>query len=441
MKNSASNKQKKTIGEQKINVQVQSEPSKKTVFPKYLYIILAFIPAIIPILFYFLVINDYAVNLPYRDDYDAILKFLINFSKSSSLDKLSLLFSQHNEHRILSSRLLYFSYYELFTTINLKNVIFIGNAQLIIIFSICAYFLRKHITLYWGLPILVLSLCIFDINNYENSDWAMACVQNYGIIMFFMLSLFFYNFNDKRTLPLAILAQFICAFSSGNGILAGMSIILFNLLNKDRVKILSSSIAFVFFSSLYFYHYKSYPNPYMGKHVLDILSYFFGLAGAHFGRDYRIFIGVILYLSIPFLIFSNMKFFIKKEITPFISMLLFITLSMCSTSVFRSGGDLSIDQASYTIRYLIYPHLLAATLFCILAIRLEQVKIRIYILVCLSVLFLKGYKENYDYGEKGYIRINNRLTTVNYNYPDSNYAKKVEVEACKNGIYCIEPNR
>ena len=441
MKNTPSNKQKKVIVEQKAVVPVQSVPLPKKGYPQYLIFILAFIPAIIPILVYFLVINDYAVNLPYRDDYDAILKFLINLSKSSSLDKISLLFSQHNEHRILSSRLLYYSYYELFTTINLKNIIFIGNAQLIIIFSIFAYFLRKHIILYWGVPILVVSLCIFDINNYENTDWAMACVQNYGVIMFFMLSLLFYNFNDKRALPLAILAQFICAFSSGNGILAGLSIIFFNLLNKDKVKILCSSISFAVFSGLYFYHYISNPNPYMGKHVLDMISYFFGLAGAHFGRDYRIFIGIILYLTIPFLIFSNMKFIIKKEITPFLSMLLFITLSICSTSVFRSGGDLSIDQASYTIRYLIYPHLLAAILFCILAIRLEQVKIRIYILVCLSIVFIKGYKENYDYGEKGYIRINNRLTTVNYNYPDSNYAKKIEVEACKSGIYCIEPNR
>ena len=48
----------------------------------------------------------YDVNMPYFDDYDSVLNWLVTFSQPGSfMNKLELLFRQHNEHRIVFDRL------------------------------------------------------------------------------------------------------------------------------------------------------------------------------------------------------------------------------------------------------------------------------------------------------------------------------------------------
>ena len=412
----------------------------KPVNPRLLFF-LATLPALIPIILYYSVLSENALNIPYLDDWDAVLKFLSNFSTANFSNKLALLFSQHNEHRILSSRLLYVFYKGIFGTINFKNLIYIGNAQLIVILAVLTYFLRKQVVPYFGIPILILSFCLFDLSNYENADWAMASAQNYGVIMFFFLSLFFYSLNKSWAIYIAVLFQFICAFSSGNGVMAGLAIILFTLLNKDKNKIIVSVVSFVIFSSLYFFHYHSVPNQNIGKSAASMLEYFLGLSGAHFGRDYRTAIAVILYLAFPCLFIVNKRFAIKKDMIPFIPILFFVVASITTTSILRSGGKVSIEQGSYTIRYLIYPHLLAGLLFCLLSIRVASSKFKLVFVLVASIFFIKGYKENYAYGDSGFTRINTRLTTTRYNYPDTIEAKKIDASACKEGIYCIGDNR
>ena len=64
-----------------------------------------------PILIHLYYVCHYAVNIPLMDDYDAVLGFLNDFKKSGTADRVVLLFSQHNEHRILSSNLFYAAYY------------------------------------------------------------------------------------------------------------------------------------------------------------------------------------------------------------------------------------------------------------------------------------------------------------------------------------------
>ena len=60
---------------------------------------------IFAILLYVLTIHRLAVNQPAGDDYEAILFFLNQFSLAQPLDQLQLLVQQHNEHRIVFSRL------------------------------------------------------------------------------------------------------------------------------------------------------------------------------------------------------------------------------------------------------------------------------------------------------------------------------------------------
>lgn len=66
-------------------------------FTKYFSLTISF--AVIG--FYFYQILQYVYNFPLYDDYETILRFLIEWEKTSSLSqKFSLLFQQHNEHRV-----------------------------------------------------------------------------------------------------------------------------------------------------------------------------------------------------------------------------------------------------------------------------------------------------------------------------------------------------
>src|ERR1039458_9187098 len=90
---------------------------------KLFYFILLFLSPII----YFIYVNKYTLNIPWEDDYDAILSFLCNTKKTNGFDNLSLYLSQQNEHRILSSTIIFSLYDHIFGTINFRGLILIGN--------------------------------------------------------------------------------------------------------------------------------------------------------------------------------------------------------------------------------------------------------------------------------------------------------------------------
>jgi hypothetical protein len=114
---------------------------------------------------------------------------------------------------------------------------------------------------------------------------------------------------------------------------------------------------------------------------------------------------------------------------------------MATVALFRSGGKEGVDHDSYGSRYLIYPHLLALLCFIVVCYKLKETQYKWIILSIISIFFIKAYKSNYEYGENGFARTNYRLLNTNYYYPDSNYAKKIAIESCQKGIYCIEENR
>ena len=75
---------------------------------------------------YCLTVIRYAYNMPVGDDYDAILNFLNQYFETDWLSKLQLLFGQHNEHRILLTRLISVIDLSIFGSINFSHLIWLG---------------------------------------------------------------------------------------------------------------------------------------------------------------------------------------------------------------------------------------------------------------------------------------------------------------------------
>ncbi len=401
----------------------------------YKYLVLA-----IPCLIYFTVVFRYSVNMPAQDDYDAILVFLMNFKKATGIDKFFLLFSQHNEHRILSSRLLYVLYYYIAGAINFKDIIFIGNAQLIVLYVIIVAFIKKCLPTHWFWPALITSLCLFDLNSWETSGFAMASMQNFGIILFFAASLYSYN-KQGNWRYLGAFLQFIAIFSSGNGIVAGALLCLFTIFKRDKPGIILSVLTFIIFSSLYFLHYSVPITGHPATDPVRIIMYFLHIISSIVDyQDHKTIVlaGSAVITSLILLFPFEKKNWIKKDMLPVAFITLFLLGSMATATLFRVS--LAVEYLIPS-RYLIYPDLLVAMIAILLAYKISNKKIFHPVMILCSLVVCLVFNMSFYVGKRNMIARENQILQPGYYYPDSTHAKDVSLEACKLHIYCIEDER
>lgn len=394
---------------------------------------------LMPAVLYMVMISQYAVNIPYMDDYHAILDFLCNFKTADFSHKISLLFSQHNEHRILSSRIIYVIYYNIFGDIDFKSIIFLANLELLFIFFIAVYFIKRCLPKYWNIAAFILALGFFDINNYENGDFAMAGLQNYGVMLWFMASLFFYDMDKKWAIIPAILFQLLCIYSSGNGVLGALCIVIFNLFNRDKKKLIASLVVLLVFAPLYFVSYKFGETAHSGKKISLIVPYFLHTVGAHFSNDYGIAAALVM-LALLAVFFPVQNKRIILATVPLICIVCFLLTTLGTIAVFRQ--DMVTEHISpYSSRYFVYSHFLVGIIIVFIMTRLQTHKFILPVGIALAAVMLVVYKSNYTYGENGLKRANFFLENADYFYTDRTEAKAIADKACEEGIYCIQDER
>lgn len=373
----------------------------------------------IPAIPFFAAVCTYAVNIPLLDDYDAVLKTVIDFKKGD----WTVIFRQHNEHRLLWERLIYLGDYYLTGSINFKTIILTGDLQLLVVAGVVVYFIRQYAAKYTDLLCFLFCVCLFDLNTYEAAIWTLGSTQVYGVIMLFMLALFFWH--KKWVLP-AVIAQALCVWSSGNG-MVGVGVILVYLIaskNKKHIWICASSL--VVSVGLYFTNYTFQEH---AKFSVDkAFTYFIRQLGAHFNFEWSFVfgLGMIFFLSKTW---WNRKW--GRKGWPLDAMLYFSILSMLMTAAFRS----SMKDAQYqTSRYLIYPEMIVAIFVVLLVVKLERRKQLIAVTIAACIL-LYAYSQNYVFGQQGFIRYSERLQFTKYYYPDQPTAAKIVNEARESGIY------
>ncbi|MBS1774432.1 MAG: hypothetical protein JST82_16360 [Bacteroidetes bacterium] len=403
---------------------------------------------LIPALMLLRVVNEYALNIPYTDDYHAILQFLSDFKHANVGDKFALLFKQHNEHRLLFSRVVYVLYYWITGTVDFRVLIFMGNIAWVTAFLLLVHFMKKYIGKGWNILALILGFALFDLTNFDNSNAAMFGMQNYGIVMLFMFSLYFYDKGTKRSLWFAVLFQFIAIFSSGNGLLASLALILFNVLKKDKTQMIASIATALVFCPLYFIHYKSSADssPYID--AAKVLPFFFHMSGAHFAYlfglenpyESGVVRGVIVIALLLLVLPVTKKLQIKKEAVPFLAILFFVLASMGTASIFRSWSDF---VQAYSSRFFLYTHLLISLIMILGYMKLQDKKIQLPALIAFGLLILYNYRAGYDFGEGNFAKTYNRLTSNEYYWPmpNTDEPRKIAEQACKDNIYCIQEER
>lgn len=315
---------------------------------KFLILISIIIPCCV-IFNYFYFISNYSFNFPFFDDYDAILGFLKEYILHPELnERLKLLFSQHNEHRIVFDKLIILLQYYLLDQLNFKLFIFFGNLSLILtLFFLYKSFVFKHRFHY--IYLLPISIFFFNFRYYEISFWAMASIQNMWVISFVLLSLYFLFQKKSYSIYLSMFFAMTGTYTSANGLAVFFAGAFVLILNKDFFKNIKTILWFVFGIIMMICYFYDYEKPIGHPEIIEplisaplgFIGYIFAFLGSAF-TEYEVLaicIGVALSL---FIIYITIKKYYKEN--PIIySLIIFLLITSVLTALTRFG--FGINQA------------------------------------------------------------------------------------------------
>lgn len=329
---------------------------------------------LLPLILYLVVMLRFTCNVPRADDYDAVLNYL-NFTNT---DRWHLLFSQHNEHRIVFTRLIAEVMLYITGTINFTYLIYIGNAALFLILLILFHLFKKtNIIIVYFVPIPYI---LFSILSWENTTWAMASIQNYYVLLFSLLSLFFW---EKRLFFIIPSLGFATAatFTSGSGLFVFIVLGLWSLVdliesfiygdqNKKRLLpskkycIISFFSIIIVASIIFFIYFYNYGRSNSHLSILKVLlnpvntiSYFLIFLGSYMkSKIWAIVVGIISVLLFTYL--TSQKYYRKNPIIYY--SLFFILLNAIVVALARSGFG---QNQAFSSRYCILSLLLLIFLY------------------------------------------------------------------------------
>jgi hypothetical protein len=333
---------------------------------------------LMPILFFYSILARHVTNIPYSDDYAAVLEFLEHFSRlPTSLAKLSYIISaQHNEYRPMFANLIFVLQYKLFGHPDFVSLSWLGNAFVLPLF----YLLWRHFLpheenrarrLLFFVPV---SFLLFQLQYSETLDWSMPGLQNVPVLVFVLACIDFLSQDGPWSFLLACIFLALSIASSGNGF-ALVPIGILMLLNKNRpTRVGIWLILSGFCAAVYFYHYNFFSSQQEQNgsvvHSVHYLNPIFAVAfmGAAFGNHAHLikYVSVVLGIAICAVIALMAKHRYDRLNPTIFYFVSFLVLTAIAVSGIRS--KLGFDQ-SCAGRYKIYSVLL---LICCYAFLMEK---------------------------------------------------------------------
>jgi hypothetical protein len=228
----------------------------------------------IPIVWFYFFLFRNSLNIPYGDDYKAILTFLNDFVRSTtSSDKLNLIFSQYHEYRIAFCRIVTLLAYYIYGSINFKALCVISNLSLIGIVYI--FYKAFKINRFKYLLFVPSVFLVFHMQYWEASLWSTAALQQFWVLLFALLCFYYLHCESWGYCIVAMFAALCAAYTNGNGIICFIIGLLLLLLRKQFAKsllwLLFIAVALYFY--FYDYEFKTIELPPLDETVIFILSF------------------------------------------------------------------------------------------------------------------------------------------------------------------------
>ncbi len=307
--------------------------------------------------------NNYS-PVPSWDMWNGYLEF---FTKFSNGDFLSLC-SQHNEHRIIISKLLFWLDIAIFGGSGIflitLNYVFVFIAFLI--FFLCAKEIlenENHSAVLKNLIGATILILLFSWTQKENFVWAFQSqfflAQLLPLMAFYLLHKSYKS--DSYSLALFLLSCFVglaCAGTMANGIIALPLMVLLSLIFSFSLKRVSFLVLLSALTiSTYFYNYISPPHHGSLKDALlnnpiGLVQYVFSYLGNPFHHISSLVAQIMGFILVSNSVFFSFKYLRKRQCSSLQLSLLTFILYIGITAVGTGGGRLTfgIEQA-FSSRY------------------------------------------------------------------------------------------
>ncbi|MBI3706046.1 MAG: hypothetical protein HY244_19820, partial [Rhizobiales bacterium] len=227
-------------------------------------------------LLYGAVILLYAVNVPVGDDY-ALLTFLNQFHVSSSTgEKIRLLLSLHNEHRILATRTVSLLVERTFGSLDFRILLLVGNAALVLTVIQVARLLEFGSDLSkWA----ILFLVVLQPQPEKLMFYPMANIGAHFGLLFAIIYL--RCLLEKRHFMFLMLFYSLTIFSTGAGlflVVIGAPVLAWGRKQTELIAHLVLSLVAFY---LYFYGFVGNMTglAYLFEHPIQAFSFFLRLLG------------------------------------------------------------------------------------------------------------------------------------------------------------------
>jgi len=344
---------------------------------------------------------------PCGDTFDAVFGFADRFFLAPSLyEKIVLVFSQHNEHRMVFSRLLTIASVGLTGKIHLAQLATIGNASLIGLLTLFILSLLRIKEKLFPLLVTTSILLLFQPQCWEALIQIEASLSCFVVLLFVFLSLYLLAKNSNKSLFFAMFSAIAATFTNSNGIFVffiGAGVLFYQKRWKDLGVWVTVSIACIAF---YFFGYKKPPyHPSILAsltHPFHTVAYYFCFLGASplslifkegkLNGCVAFLVGAVFFL---FYLYLVKKKYFKKNIVLF-SFVSYLFFTGSAVALGRSGFGIMQALSS---RYTIYSNLLLVSFFLITVDVLPE-KIAKYFsagFLIFSIIFnFCSYRDNYN---------------------------------------------
>lgn len=173
--------------------------------------------ALLPVVYYYVVLGWFAYDMPYMDDYPALVDFLNRLPGASAMERWRLLLEQNNFHRVVWVKAVAWFGYALTGRVSFTVLQYAGNVSLLLATGLLLSAARPSVrdagNEWLALPVLFL---LFQFQSWNNAFWAMAAMSNLWAPAWALLA--FWLASHRREGP-ALLVGVVALLTNGNGIL------------------------------------------------------------------------------------------------------------------------------------------------------------------------------------------------------------------------------
>lgn len=324
--------------------------------------------ALAPLAYVALLIMEGSRNIPYWDEIDSALSFVVDLErKHGAWETLSHFFALSNEHRMLTSRIIFAVEYWSTGTLNFNLIGWLGNAFLV---GACAVLLSNIRGVTRNVCFLFL-LCfsVFQLGNYENFLWSGASIDHLQVPFLATAALTLLSRDKRFAFIAACVLAALLTFTLAHGAMVWFSGALLLFWQGRKKECLVFVAAAIVILAAFFWGFKTNPGHeialFSPLSLLAVLAYWLKLLGSPLAVGPSDDIAPVLGIALLVLSGWMLRPVYRHNKQGIAAVLVFLLLATLAISAGRAGLYLKTD--SIPSRYLVLPSLAwAITLFCIL---------------------------------------------------------------------------